>query len=71
MAEFYRNIVAWIHSLQSFDRIVLVACLAMLSLSCIKVVIKLHVNAKKFKVKIVPIILSVIFLFLTVFIASV
>lgn len=69
MQEFFRDIIAFFHDMRALDKWIIVASLFMIALTCLRIVIKLHVNAKKFKVKIVPIILFVIFLFLAIFIA--
>lgn len=71
MAEFYNNVVAFFRDMSTIYKIILVGVLVMLALVCFRIVIKLHANAKKFKLKIVPIIFTVLFLALAVFICSV
>lgn len=69
MADFYRDVVAFFHDLDVTKKVVLVIILFMISLSFLRIVVKLHFNAKKFSIKIVPIIFMIIFLFLAIFIA--
>lgn len=69
MADFYRDVVAFFHDMDLTAHICLVIVLFLLSLSCFRIVVKMHYNAKKFSIKIVPIIFMIIFLFLAIFIA--
>ena len=69
MAEFYRNVVAFFHDMDVTTKVVLVVVLFLIALSCFRIVVKLHVNAKKFSLKIIPIIFMILFSFLAIFIA--
>ena len=69
MQYFYRDVVAFFHDMATFQKVILIITLFMIGISFLRIVIKLHYNAKKFSIKIVPIILMILFFSFAIFIA--
>ena len=70
MEKFYANLVSWIYGLGAM-RWLLVALFFIFSCELVIKIIKLHVTDKKFKLKLVPIILLVLCLGIAIFLCAV
>lgn len=71
MDSIITSIVDFILGLDTTVRILLVGLFAMFGFMCFAKVVKQHINAAKFKFRIAPIIFTVIFIGIAVFIATV
>ena len=72
MEDIYNQIVSFINiELDPLVRMLIVGIFAILGLLNFKNVVKIYVNPEKIKFKIMPILLTIIFIFLAVFVASV
>ncbi|MDD4816008.1 MAG: hypothetical protein PHQ62_02610 [Clostridia bacterium] len=72
MEDIYNQIVSFITlELDPLVRILIVGIFLILGLLNFKNVVKIHVNSDKIKFKIMPILLTIVFIFLAVFVASV
>jgi len=72
LEDIYNQIVSFINiELDPLVRMLIVGIFAILGLLNFKNVVKIYVNPEKIKFKIMPILLTIIFIFLAVFVASV
>ena len=70
MEKLYANLVSWVYGLGAM-RWLLVALFSLFACELVVKIIKLHVNAKKFKIKVIPIIFLAICIGIIIFLCVV